>query len=256
MARVSGKTAVVTGAASGIGFGLAQRLTEEGASVVLVDLPGEQLEEAAARVGGRAVAADVSKEDDVLAVRDAVGPVDVLCNNAGVMGPIADPLWELPFAEWERVLRVNLWGVLHGVRAFVPEMVASGRECYVLNTASMQGVTTESTTIPEYTISKHGVVALTEILRNQLRARDANVHVSVLLPGGVSTGLAAREHARIGDSLLTKPNVIPPDLTQPSEVARIAIDALLAKRFWIFSHDGSYERVRARIDDLLSAFED
>jgi 1-deoxy-11beta-hydroxypentalenate dehydrogenase len=107
---LSGKVAVVTGAASGIGLALAARLRDEGASVWLVDLPGERLDDAAAQVGGRAIAADVSSEDDVLAVRDEVGHVDVLCNNAGVMGPIADPLWDLPFAEWERVLRVNLLG--------------------------------------------------------------------------------------------------------------------------------------------------
>jgi short-subunit dehydrogenase len=119
----------------------------------------------------------------------------------------------------------------------------------------MQGVTTDSPTIAEYTITKHAVVALTEILRDQLAAREANVHVSVLLPGGVSTGLSARERERIGDSALTPPTPMPADLTQPSEVAAIAVDALLAKRFWIFSHEGSYERVKARVDDLLSAFD-
>jgi len=219
MRDFSGKVAVITGAADGIGRALAEAFADAGARLVLADIDGPKVEGVGrdlARLGTEVLTArtDVSEQDQVIGLRDAAlarfGTVHVVCNNAGVMGPVGDPLWELPAREWQRVMAVNLWGVLHGIQAFVPAMLAAGHEGHIVNTASMQGVTS-GPLIPEYTVSKHGIVALSEALRAQLTARSAPIGVTVLCPGAVSTDLAPREQRRLVLAEADRPWAVAPN---------------------------------------------
>jgi len=273
MTDLNGKVAVITGAADGIGRALAESFAAAGARLVLADIDGPKVEAVGqdlALLGTEVITActDVSRPEQVLALRDAAltrfGAVDVLCNNAGVMGPVGDPLWELPVAEWQRVMAVNLWGVLHGIRAFLPRMLASGKEGHVLNTASMAGVTS-GTLIPEYTVSKHAVVALSEALRAQLIARSARVGVTVLCPSAVATDLAPREHLRLSAVGQGEPWALAPgsgrtqdwgQTLTPAAVAAAAIAAVQDDRFYVFTHADSRARIEARLGPILDALDD
>jgi NAD(P)-dependent dehydrogenase (short-subunit alcohol dehydrogenase family) len=274
MTDLAGKVAVVTGAADGIGRALASAFAAAGARLVLADIDGAKVEAAGrelAQAGTEVLTArvDVSSRDQVLALRDAAltrfGTVHVLCSNAGVMGPAGDPLWELPTAEWERVMAVNLWGVLHGIQAFLPVMLASGHDGHVLTIASMQGVTS-GTLIPEYAVSKHAAVALSEALAAQLSARGAPVGVTVVCPGAVSTDLASREHRRLSDRGRGQPWAVGPGsgaqpgrwgtALTPAAVAAAAVAAVRDGRFYVFTHAGSRARVEARLRPILDALDD
>ena len=272
MRDFAGKVAVITGAADGIGRALAEAFAAAGARLALADIDGPRVEAVGrdlARLGTEvlAVPADLAERNQVLGLRDATlarfGTVHILCNNAGVMGPAGDPLWELPFGEWERVLAVNLWGVLHGIQAFLPAMLAAGHPGHVLNTASMQGVTS-GPLIPEYTVSKHAVVALSEALRAQLTARRAPVGVTVLCPAAVRTDLAAREHQRLSAAGQDQPWAVAPGSGErrhwegavpPAAVAAAALAAIRDDRFYVFTHSGSRARVRARLGPILDALD-
>jgi NAD(P)-dependent dehydrogenase (short-subunit alcohol dehydrogenase family) len=184
-----GRVAVVTGAASGIGFGLSERFAAEGMQVVMADVEAPALAEAAARLRQQgaeihAVVTDVSKADQVERLRDqaveAFGAVHLLCNNAGVGGSTGS-LWDISPAEWEWVLGVNLWGVINGVRAFMPVLLDQD-VAHVVNTSSIFGVFAGA--LGPYSVSKHAVVAYSESLYFQLRDAGARVGVSVLCPGG------------------------------------------------------------------------
>jgi NAD(P)-dependent dehydrogenase (short-subunit alcohol dehydrogenase family) len=190
MQLTQGQVAVITGAASGIGQALAREAAERGLKLVLADVDGPSLDEATANLlaGGAdaiAVPTDVRDAAAVEALRDAAlsayGAVHLVCNNAGVAA--GGRTWEVELEVWRWILDVDLWSVIHGVRTFVPLLVAQD-EGHVLNTASLAGLTTIAGLAP-YTVAKHGVVALTETLHNELR--DTNVGVSVLCPGFVRT---------------------------------------------------------------------
>jgi NAD(P)-dependent dehydrogenase (short-subunit alcohol dehydrogenase family) len=199
MQELRGRTAVVTGAASGIGLALATRFGAERMRVVLADVEADALARAekdlaAAGVECIAVRTDVSRaeEVDALASRaiDAFGAVHVVCNNAGVFsGGLS---WEASLEDWRWVLGVNLWGVIHGLRSFVPLLLAHGEEAHVVNTASMAGLVSGPLVGP-YTVSKHAVVALSETLHHEMAMRGAKVGVSVLCPEAVATGIARSE---------------------------------------------------------------
>jgi len=196
------KVAVITGAASGIGRGIAQRCTQEGMKVVLADIEEKALaqtekEMKAAGASVLAVRTDVSRASDVEALGqkalDAFGLVHLLCNNAGVGA--GGSIWESTLADWEWVIGVNLWGVIHGVRVFVPIMLEQDTECHIVNTASGVGLIS-SPHLGIYKVTKHGIVTLSETLYHELALRGAKIKVSVLCPVWVNTQLMEVERNR------------------------------------------------------------
>lgn len=194
-----GGLAVVTGGASGVGLAAAQRFAQSGLSVMLADLPGDALEQAKDQVaqyvqGGAQILTaptDVSNAADMQALADAafaVGDVAVLMNNAGIARPSGS--WEHPQA-WRDLIEVNLFGVINGVQAFVPRMIAADRPSAVINTGSKQGITTPPGN-PAYNVSKAGVKVLSEMLAHDLRQANAPISVHLFVPGFTYTGMIAR----------------------------------------------------------------
>jgi NAD(P)-dependent dehydrogenase (short-subunit alcohol dehydrogenase family) len=243
-----GKTAVVTGAASGIGRALAHRLAREGMRLVLADIDQEKLREVAGEIrGALPVRTDVSRmaQVELLAAKAYArfGAVHLLCNNAGVAE--YGPLWELPLPRWQRVIGVNLWGAIHGCLAFVPRMLAQGGAAHVVNTASMAGLVTPPLAAA-YSVSKHGVVALSEALVQDLSLRGARIGVSVLCPGWVATRLvhSARGAGAIVRSLIA--HGIPPEA-----VAEQTVRAVRENRFYVLTHPQMAPAVRRRAEEIL-----
>jgi NAD(P)-dependent dehydrogenase (short-subunit alcohol dehydrogenase family) len=250
MELAAGKVAVVTGAAGGIGLALAERFASSGMHVVLADVDDAALAQAAVQVSAKGVDAlivhtDVSKADSVQALADATfdrfGAAHVVCNNAGVTSA-ADP-WFGPIAAWEWVLGVNLWGVVHGVRAFLPRLIGQG-EGHIVNTASIAGLLPGFG--PNYDASKHAVVALTEDLYRSMRTAGLPVGVSVLCPGWVRTkildaernwpaDLGDRPDAAFGTEVVRKhvSRAIDEGIT-PAAVADLVATAISDGRYWVF----------------------
>ena len=249
MQEFKGRVAVVTGAASGIGFALAERAASEGMTVVLTDIESNALEAAAAKLtaqGAKAIPhrCDVTKEDEVNALADRVfrelGAVHLLCNNAGVMTREATP-WEAPVSDWVWTMSVNLYGVVHGLRAFVPRMLEGGEEGHIVNTASMAGLVTGRAGNAVYDASKHACLALTEALYRDLLIRQSKVSASVLCPGAVLTNIFAAERNRPKDLGGTEEPVasgstaFPGDSYPPSEMANQVFDAVRNDRFYVLA---------------------
>ena len=269
---VSGNVAVVTGAASGIGRGLAERFAAEGMKVVLADVEEKPLAklEAALRAKGAtglAIRTDVSNaaavENLAQQTLNAFGAVHILCNNAGVA--CSRPIWEHTLADWEWVLGVNLWGVIHGIRAFVPRMLAQGDRCHIVNTASILGLVGGSGE-GIYKVSKHGVVVLSETLADELAQKEANIQVHVLCPGWVRTGIldsgrnrpdalqnqAEKTHPRellIGGSRNARAEI--ESGMSPTEVADHVYNAIQSGTFYIHTHPEHKTSVRSRMERIL-----
>lgn len=271
MRELGGKVAVVTGAASGIGFGLAERFTAEGMKVVMADIEEGALDDAAGRLAAAGadvlpVVADVSDPDSVaeLAARafERYETAHVLCNNAGVSGGGGRPVWELDERDWDWVLGVNLKGVIHGVRAFMPRMIEQG-EGHVVNTASMAGLLPG--VLGSYSVSKHGVVALSEAIYFSLLMRGVEgVGVSVLCPGWVRTNIADA-HRNRPDRFGPEPE-LPADAAvlegvvrglidaglEPADVAGMVAEAVRENRFYVITHPDYMAGVEARVQAMIA----
>jgi NAD(P)-dependent dehydrogenase (short-subunit alcohol dehydrogenase family) len=272
MKDFAGRVAVVTGAASGIGRALAARFAAAGMKVVLADVEEQALAVAADELGVRGatvagVPTDVSRASDVetLARRtlETFGAVHVVCNNAGVVA--AGVSWQLTLADWEWVLGVNLWGVIHGVRTFVPILIDQKTEGHVVNTASLAGLVA-SPFNASYTVSKFGVVALSETLQHELALLGTPVRVSVLCPGWVNTRIidagrnrpaslagepapqAQTEMERMLEA--TARQLLAAGLA-PERVADRVFDAIRDERFYILTHPEFTPLVRTRMEDIL-----
>jgi NAD(P)-dependent dehydrogenase (short-subunit alcohol dehydrogenase family) len=260
MDDLRGRVAVVTGAAGGIGLALAEQLAAEGMRVVMSDVDPERLTAAAATVGGEveAVTADVSSPEDVdaLAKRTIArfGPVDVLCNNAGVTRP--GPAWELGLEEWEWLLSVNVLGVVHGIRAFVPAMLARGEPGHVVNTASIGGLLPYAG-IAAYTASKYAVVGLSESLLLDLQEAGAPIGVSVLCPGPTET--AFRAHSRAlhpaGPTEDVEGEYDGVARIPAAEAALLVVEAIRANRFWVLTHPSYRPAIERRARGIVETDE-
>ena len=249
MRSLRGRTAVVTGAASGIGRALAHRLARAGMRLVLADVDRPRLRAVAAEIpGALAVRADVSRFADVEALAAKAyarfGAVHLLCNNAGIAD--GGPIWEVPLQRFRRVLAVNLWGAIHGCRAFVPRMLAQGEPGHVLNTASMAGLVT-APLAGAYGVSKHGVVALSEALAQDLVLRRAPIGVSVLCPGWTATRLLAS--APTVDPVV---RALVAHGLSPDAVAAQAVRAVRENRFYVLTHPTMAMAIQTRADRILS----
>jgi NAD(P)-dependent dehydrogenase (short-subunit alcohol dehydrogenase family) len=245
------RVAVVTGAASGIGLALAERFAAEGMKIVMADVEADALERAAAALRGRAAAVlatrvDVSKADDVERLARetyaAFGAAHVVCNNAGVA--VIGAVHEHSLADWQWVMGVNLWGVIHGVRAFVPRMLAGGDEGHIVNTASMAGLTT-APFMSVYDVTKHGVVALSESMYKEFTATGAPIGVSVVCPGLINTSIMRSsrnrppelaEEGKAGPMAQAFGQGLADRLTggyPPSEVAAQVFEGIRDERFYV-----------------------
>ena len=251
MELTAGKVAVVTGAGSGIGLALAERFARAGLDVVLADVEQPALQAAEQKVAGLgaktlAVPTDVSDEAAVSALAaaavDRFGAVHVVCNNAGVASD-ADP-WFGPISTWRWVLGVNLWGVIHGIRAFLP-LLAAQRESHIVNTASAAGLI--PATQPPYDAAKHAVVAMSEDLYRAMKVAGLGVGVSVVCPGWVRTSIYQAKRNWPGSLGEVPPPAVTAEIVSPhvqraidegmapAAVADLVADAIAADRFWVFT---------------------
>ncbi len=269
MQEFRGKTAVVTGAGSGIGRALALGFAAEGMRVALADIDVVDVEESAGLVRNVVPAGDVvtrvcdvSDAGSVDGLADSVfdrwGQVDVVCNNAGVF--VGGLIWERPAADFEFVLGANLWGILNGIRAFVPRMISQGTEGHIVNTASVAGLLGAPFEGP-YAISKFAAFAATESLAHDLQAVGSNIRASVLCPGMITTNIIDSDRHR-PDRLVTDltddQKFVTEYLTQavaggmdPEEVARIVIAGLRADHFLILTHESYPGLLADRVQALL-----
>ena len=238
---MDGRVAVVTGAASGIGLAVAEAFLDEGMRVFLADVDEERLATEKQRLvtaGGdvEAQGVDVSDPDAVerlgAAVVQRFGALHVAVNNAGIVR--GGRCWELPLEDWHRVVDVNLWGVVHGIRSFVPRILETGEEGHVVNTASMAAVIAHPG-IGAYTATKHGVLGLSDVLRAELAEAGAPVGVSVVMPGMIKTGMN------------------PIGTVSTATVAANIVDAIIRSRPYVFTDEHSAADVDARLRAILSA---
>ena len=268
MRELKDKVVVITGGASGIGRALADRFAAEGSKIVLADIEPGALEEAAAelRAGGTTVLAvptDVSRPEQVQALCDRTvaefGRVDVLCNNAGVA--VSGLAWEHTLADWEWVLGVNLWGVIHGVRTFVPVMLRQGGEGHIVNTGSVAGLTS-SPFMSIYNVAKHAVATLSETLHKDLGLLGSPIKVSVLCPGFVRTRIMDAERNRPASLQNPMPAQHDPHMEEmaraaiaaglpPEEAAAQVVDAVKNERFYVLTHPKFVADVRERMEDII-----
>ncbi len=273
MKEFKGRVAVVTGAGSGMGRAMALRFAREGMRIVAADVEEPALAETEELIRERGrdvlpVLADVSllEEVETLSRRtlDAFGGVHVVCNNAGVGGG-RGASWELTMDDWNWTLGVNLIGVIHGIRTFVPVMLKQGTPGHIVNTASLAGLLTGGTGAP-YTVSKFGVVALSESVYHELAAISSQIHVSVLCPGFVNTRIIESERNRPERFASARDEEVTPQRQalmeavrgmlqsrmQPDDVAQLVFEAVRDERFYILTHPELNDRVRRRMEAILA----
>ncbi len=267
MKDFAGKVAVVTGAASGIGRELALHAGRAGMSVVLGDVDERGMAETAELLAAQkarvaSLKCDVSKADSVDALAalayQRFGKVHVLFNNAGVA--VLGPAWTATLEDWQWVLGINLMGVVHGIRSFVPRMIAQGDGGHVVNTASVAGlITVPANSV--YAVSKHGVVALSECLYHDLKLAGAEVGVSVLCPAYVNTQIADSGRNRPKDLEATNPlgalfeermrKAVSSGRLSAADVARITFEAIAEDRFYVLPHGKIKGAIETRMRDIL-----
>ena len=265
------KVAVVTGAASGIGRGLAERFAEEGMKVVLADVEEEALKKAEAEfrekgVDVLAVQTDVSKAEEIEKLAqetlNAFGAVHIVCNNAGVAGAWG-ATWENTLADWNWIMGVNLWGVIHGVRIFLPIMLQQGEEGHIVNTASLAGLMPGAGI---YGVTKQAVVALSESLYNELKLANARIGVSVLCPAWVNTNIAdatRNRPAELANAAEPHPDPRREQINEmvrnflengksPAEIADQVLTAIQDEKLYIITHPEMDGIIKTRFDNILA----
>jgi NAD(P)-dependent dehydrogenase (short-subunit alcohol dehydrogenase family) len=266
MQELGGKVAVITGGASGIGRAVAEAAAGAGMKLVLADIEEAALKETDAALSDSgakvlSVVTDVSDGASVEDLRDKAlerfGAVHLIHNNAGVA--VGGPLWTVSEPDWKWILGVNLWGVIHGIRAFVPLFIEQG-EGHVVNTASLAGLTSPAFLGP-YNVTKHSVVTMSETLYRDLMISGPGVGVSVLCPGFVRTGIAESDRNRPDWAPAeTRPEAelfqgVVRDLVasgiSASQVADQVLDAVRTNRFYIITHDDTFAMVETRLRDIL-----
>jgi len=273
------KVAVITGAASGIGRAIAEKFAQEGMKVVISDIEKETLSQTEEELKQKgfdvlALTVDVSKIEDVkhLAQKtiEKFGVVHILVNNAGVgfAGASSTTIWESPLSEWQWILGVNLWGVIHGIHVFTPIMLKQDFECYIINTASIAGLIPPQVGAGIYSITKHAVIALSESLQSDLAPFNAKIKVLALCPGFIKTKINESERNRPEE--LDKDNTTNPKLEQvmktyqniiasgisPNIVAEKVFQALLADKFYISTDSHLLIRnfVKNRMEGIIKDF--
>ena len=262
MKELKGKTAAVTGAASGLGRAMALAFAGEGMNVALADVCDLSEVEAAVKArGGKAssMKVDVSDGDQVQEFCDSLKDVHLVCNNAGVA--VSGAAWENSVDDWRWILGVNLWGVIHGVRSFAPRLIAQD-EGHIVNTASVAGLISPPGS-GAYNVTKHAVVTLSESLHHDLRERSSRVGVSVLCPAYVPTGISDSERNRptqfkkgefsketLAKQAMLKKAVASGRLSA-DDVARAVLAAVKEERFYILTHPKIKGAIRARMEDIL-----
>jgi NAD(P)-dependent dehydrogenase (short-subunit alcohol dehydrogenase family) len=263
---LSGKVAVITGGASGIGFATARGLKARGCELVLADVEAGALEQASAELGALGVRTDVRSKDAVDALADATyerfGRADIVFNNAGVA--IGGPTVDMTHADWEWLMAVNMWGPIHGVEAFLPRMVAAGQGGHLLFTASFAGLA-PNVGLGPYCVTKYGVVALAEVLHRELR--DANIGVSVLCPMRVATNIGTSERNRPAEYGGPDASHPVPDQAEDNrdlagrvlpveEVAAQVVASVYTNRLYIVPHAESRGFVRRRFERIDRAYDE
>jgi NAD(P)-dependent dehydrogenase (short-subunit alcohol dehydrogenase family) len=274
--ELAGKHAVVTGGASGIGRAIVARLARERMRIVVADVEPKAIDAAVAelRAAGAevtGVVTDVSRFESVQALErravETYGPVHLLCNNAGVGAQEDVPLWELPLSDWRWTFDVNVWGVIHGLKAFLPGMIAHGEEGHVVNTSSGNGGLIVLPFTPIYSTSKAAVSALTEVLHHQLAV--TKIKASVLYPGPnvVATNIFSASRNRPAAHAREQAQVMPPitleglkemfggklEITQPDEVAEAFIAGVKSDAYYILPRNERTDAgVRARFESVMA----
>ena len=271
MKEFKGKTAVVTGAASGIGYALAKSFAQEKMNVVLADIEQDALDAAVTKISNLGVeavgiAVDVMDKNSVQSLTkqsiDAFGNIHILCNNAGVAPPAIDEaIWDHDMSDWDWVMGVNFYGVLYGIQSFLPHMIEHQEEGHVLNTVSMAGILGLE---GSYGVSKFAALSLSEGLFQSLKKINSKIGASVLCPGFVATNIIDSQRNR-PEHLASdkKSNFLLKQLAssvlkrgkKPDEIATRAIEAIQANNFYILPHPVYDERVKDRYERILARTE-